>query len=260
MTETFPFLADANILDALREHARWQSAELVEQDGLLLMADASGFPAAFRNCVARVDSAIPADQVLVRANEFFGSRKRGFTLFVCGSRDSDLETLLREKNFTLRFDTPGMLVDRPVTMPVLQAGIRIEEFTGEQQARDAVDILADAYQAIGLPPQETRNYFPEPARLLSGDTRGCVAYDGNQPLATALTITKENIAGVYWVGTAAAARGRGLASACTAFLTNDALARGATFVTLQASKFGEPVYRRLGYQEYGRFKLFRQLE
>jgi predicted GNAT family acetyltransferase len=60
---------------------------------------------------------------------------------------------------------------------------------------------------------------------------------------------------VAWVGVLPEARGQGLASACTARATNEAFARGAELVLLQASAMGESVYRRLGYEELYNYRL-----
>ncbi len=254
-------LADANVLQALREHAAWQSpCELVEHDGLIMMAGSTGFPGAFKNCVARVDPTVPATRLLARARAFFGARRRSFSVLVRASQDADLEELLNEQDFLLRFDTPCMLVTAPVApvVPaVLAASICIEPFASHRQVRDAVSVMAQAYQTIGLEPDETRAYFSDPARLVARKIRGWVAYRDGIPLAAALTISSRMAAGVYWVGTVPDAQRLGLASACTAIATNDAFAQGAQIVTLQASSFGEPVYQRLGYQTYDRFKSFR---
>lgn len=43
---------------------------------------------------------------------------------------------------------------------------------------------------------------------------------------------------------------QGLGSLMTTVTANLAFARGAKVVTLQASKFGEPVYQRLGFETY----------
>ena len=64
------------------------------------------------------------------------------------------------------------------------------------------------------------------------------------------------IAGIYWVGTVKAARGRGLAEYCVREVGNAAFARGARKVILQASQFGEPVYKRMGYREFTRYPWF----
>ncbi len=251
-------LADENIIEAIREHAAWQSpCELVEEDGLVMMAGATSFPGAFKNCVARMAPELPAAALIARAREFFGQRKRGFSVLVRAALDPDLELLLQAQGFVQRFDTPCMLVSAPVPPGILPAHIHIEPFAGERQVRDAVAVMAQAYQALGLDPDETRAYFTNPERLIARKISGCVAYGRDTPLAAALTIGSRHAAGVYWVGTTPAAQRMGLASACVARATNDAFAQGAEIVTLQASAFGEPVYRRLGYQTYDRMKSFR---
>jgi len=64
------------------------------------------------------------------------------------------------------------------------------------------------------------------------------------------------VGGVYWVGTVPAARRRGAADAVTRHVTRAAFEQGARMVTLQASAAGEPVYRRMGYREVGRYARF----
>jgi predicted GNAT family acetyltransferase len=80
-----------------------------------------------------------------------------------------------------------------------------------------------------------------------------VGYVSGIQSSCALALFSHSIAGVYWVGTARNARGMGLAEACTRAVTNKALERGASTVVLQASKFGEPIYRRMGFNEFTRY-------
>jgi GNAT superfamily N-acetyltransferase len=61
---------------------------------------------------------------------------------------------------------------------------------------------------------------------------------------------------VFLDGTLPDARGRGHAERIMRSLCNRAFDRGARAVVLQASPFGEPVYRRLGYQEITRYPWF----
>jgi ribosomal protein S18 acetylase RimI-like enzyme len=70
-----------------------------------------------------------------------------------------------------------------------------------------------------------------------------------QPAAGAHLLCSHGMAGVYYVGTLEAARGRGLGELVTATVTNRAFERGAPFVGLQASPMGEPIYRRMGYRD-----------
>ena len=251
-------LADANLIEAIREHARWQdSCELVERDGLLLLAGSNAFPGAYRNSVVRLDRSVPAAEALGHARDFFAARGRGFTAWARTGRDDDLETLLQSAGLERRSDSPCMLVDTPLADADAPPGIRIETFTDERIARDAVAINAEAYQMIRLPAEETRIGFQRLSASSAEKVVGFVAYRGERPVSTALTIVSGAGAGVYWVGTVSDAQRAGLGGLCTRLATNAGFARGARVVTLQASPFGEPVYRRLGYRTYGRLRWYR---
>lgn len=258
MNSSIHDLADANLLQAIREHARWQApCELVEQDGVLMMAGANTFPVVFRNCVARVDASIPAALVLERARTFFSWRKRGYTVLVRGSRDQDLVEALQAAGLTPQGDSPCMLIEMPVAEPVIPAGIRIERFDDVARVQDAMEISAEAYEALRLPAEETRVFFGRPEALLSPQVIGFVAYRDDVPVSTALTILSGEGAGIYWVGTTADARRSGLGELCTRLATHAGFANGARVVTLQASPYGEPIYQRLGYQTYDRLLRYR---
>jgi GNAT superfamily N-acetyltransferase len=58
-------------------------------------------------------------------------------------------------------------------------------------------------------------------------------------------------AGVFFVATLPEASGRGLASGLLAAAMLEARERGCDVSTLQATKVGEPVYARLGYERFG---------
>jgi predicted acetyltransferase len=74
-----------------------------------------------------------------------------------------------------------------------------------------------------------------------------VAYRGRHPVSAAQVFLSHGIAGIYWVGTVEAARGEGLAEAVTRAVGNMAFDQGAGLSSLQASRMGEPIYRRMGY-------------
>jgi len=251
-------LADANLIEAIREHARWQEpCEVREEGGALMMAGANAFPGAFRNCVARTSPDVPPEEMLGRARDFFGRRGRGFTVFARESRDAPLEQALRAAGLAPVADAPCMVIEAPLVEPRVPAGIRIERITREQHVRDATAINAEAYQAIKLPAEEARLYFSRPAGLLSPNVIGFVAYQGARPVATALTIQSGAGAGVYWVGTLPDSQRMGLGELCTRLATNAGFAAGARAVALQASPFGEALYLKLGYRTYDRFRRYR---
>jgi GNAT superfamily N-acetyltransferase len=63
-------------------------------------------------------------------------------------------------------------------------------------------------------------------------------------------------AGVMFVATVPEARGRGLAGGLLAAALAEARDRGCDISTLQATKMGEPVYARLGYQRIGAIQMW----
>jgi hypothetical protein len=250
-------LCDANLIESIREHARWQSpCEVVEKDGLLLIAGHSAFPGAYRNSIARLDRRVPAAEALRRAQEFFQARGRGFTVWVRTRHDEDIEKLLLAAERQRITDGPCMLIETRLADVDPPAGVRIEAFTEERHVRDAIAINAEAYQALGLAAEQTRKTFQLPERVLSERVIGFVAYQNGRAVSTALTIMSGASAGVYWVGTVSAAQRMGLAGLCTRLATNAGFDHGAQVVTLQASPFGEPVYRRLGYRTYERVRWY----
>lgn len=250
-------LSDANLIEAIREHARWQEpCDLLEDDGLILVAGPNAFAAAYRNCVVRVDARVSAEDVLERARRFFRPRRRGFTVITRDSRDADLSSFLPTVGLEPAGDSPCMLIESPLAEPTIPADVHVERFSTERHVTDFVQINAEAYETNKLPPHQTRLYFGIPQALLSPRVGGYVAYRGTQPESTALTLFSGASAGVYWVGTAVTAQRQGLAELCTCLATNAGFARGAAVVTLQASPYGEPLYQRLGYRTYDRMRRY----
>ncbi len=62
--------------------------------------------------------------------------------------------------------------------------------------------------------------------------------------------------GIYFVATAEAARGRGLATRLLTAALAEARERGCRTSSLQASPMGEPVYAALGYRAHFRFAMY----
>jgi ribosomal protein S18 acetylase RimI-like enzyme len=74
-----------------------------------------------------------------------------------------------------------------------------------------------------------------------------------------MTVVTHGVAGIYWVGTIPAARGRGLAELCTRAAGNAGFDLGGRIAALQASPMGEPVYKRMGYFEVTRYPYLVQI-
>ena len=119
---------------------------------------------------------------------------------------------------------------------------------------DFGSVNSQAYATYGMPDDVVSAVISRPDRFLAAPHLiSVVAYVDGAPAAAAQTLLSHGIAGVYWVGTVESARGRGLGEAVTRAVTNAAFDNGATANTLQASVMGEPIYRRMGYEEICRY-------
>jgi predicted GNAT family acetyltransferase len=81
-------------------------------------------------------------------------------------------------------------------------------------------------------------------------------FDGPDPVGVACGYLDDETGGIYYVATPPEHRGRGVAAAATAWVTNWLLARGARIVILQSSESGFGVYQRLGFDVYDTYQRF----
>jgi Acetyltransferase (GNAT) domain len=247
-------LADLNYAEFTREMARWNiKSEIIEKDDLLMIAGGDSTPVT--NCALRVGdyAGPPADEVIVRAGDFFDHRNRSYSLYLRRHIDSDLEKLCQSAEMIKVSESPGMSIQEPVQINKLPANCKIRLVDDQSGAVDFASISIDSYQSLGMPIETGKKIFETPERMLRPYNHMVVAYMNEKPVSCAMILFSHSIAGVYWVGTIESARKNGLAEACTGTVTNEAFNRGAACVILQASIFGEPVYRRMGFKEFTRY-------
>jgi ribosomal protein S18 acetylase RimI-like enzyme len=249
-------LADRNLAEFTKVQALWTLAgEVVAADDVQLVASETRFPVGMFNCMVPVgpppDSA-RARAWLERARAFFAARDRGFTAYVRGTRDAALADACTALGMSAMPASPGMVLDAPLPESPLP-GVRIARVADAQGVADLIAVVAPAYAMLSMPEPVTQNIFSDARRVLTPEIALYVAYLDGAPAATAISLLSHGIAGIYWVATRPDSQRRGLGDAVTRRAGNDALGRGAACVVLQASKFGEPVYRRMGYREITRY-------
>jgi ribosomal protein S18 acetylase RimI-like enzyme len=153
-------------------------------------------------------------------------------------------------------DQAAMAIDERLELEA-PPGVEVARVRDRAGFRDFVEVSKLAYLEAGLPAGIADLLLSNADAALASSVIA-VARLGGRPVAAALAITNAvtGIGGIYWVGTAPEARRRGAADAVTRFVTNASFDDGATIVTLQASALGEPVYRKMGYREVGRYVRF----
>lgn len=248
-------LADRNLVESIREHARWSERAVFEDHpwGVRSLG-ATRFSVGVFNAVM-CTGATPADpdEWLAEQRRYYERHGRGFTIFGRMERDRLLADVCLGAGLTLSSVEPGMVCDAPIAETPLAAGIQIEHVTTVEALETVVDVNAAGFATLGLPATVTRKVMGEPARMLSDRTLWFLTRVDGKPAATSMVLFSDTIAGIYWVSCSPEFRKRGLAAACTRAATNEAFARGARAVVLQATRMGEPTYLKLGYREITRY-------
>ncbi len=250
-------LGDLNLAESHREISRWNpNTDMAEQGDILFVCGAKTFPAVnFVIRVGRQPKSSP-DKLISQAKEFFSKRRRSFTIIVRAHIDKDLLGQCKELNLFQVSNSPGMFIEGMLEDKPFPDGVTLEHVTNKAMVNDFAEVVALSYTTLGLPEEVGRSMFSEPSAFLVPHLYAVVAYRDERPASCALALMSHGIAGIYYVGTVEAARGMGLAEHCTRAVGNAAFRLGARCVILQASPYGEPVYKRMGYKEFTRYPWF----
>jgi ribosomal protein S18 acetylase RimI-like enzyme len=251
------YLADLNLAESVREFGRWRAdSEIIEQSDLLMVAGGDATP--MTNLAIRLGGQAqpPSEEVMDRIRDYFMNRNLGYSIHIRRHVDTDLENLCCSRKMVRISEAPGMAIQEPIPSKDLPAGVTLKPIVDATGAAEFASVVIDSYQSLGMPKETGEFMFETPERMLRPYNYFVVAYLDEKPVSAAMIIFSHSIAGIYWVGTLESARKKGLGEACTVMVTNEAFRRGASCVILQASQFGEPIYRRLGFQEFTRYQWY----
>jgi GNAT superfamily N-acetyltransferase len=250
-------LADLNMVQYWCDSANWvPGSEILLQRDTVMIDCALNVPACSSVFnLAETWAGEPAE-FIARAKTFFTGRKKYFSLFLRAHRDHAIIEYCRENKFFELNEQPGMVLDAPLKNGPLPGGAKLNWVEDARGVQDFGTVVAEAYLDLDFPVESSRGYFANAERVISPHMFLAVVYLEGEPACTAMAMLSHGIAGIYWVGTVKKARGKGLAEYCVREVCNKAFSLGAGKVILQASKFGEPVYLRMGFREFTRYPWF----
>jgi GNAT superfamily N-acetyltransferase len=249
---TLARLAHLNYLAFGREASLWSDRGVVQDEGgVLCHASGTDFPFVF-NAAYRTDPATEPVDVIARADEFFGRFDRGYTI-ATAPWDEDLHAHVEAAGLWAFGTAPEMVCRERLADVEPPAGVELRQAVDEAGIADFLAVGSAAYPTLGMPPEAMTAAIDRFDRVLEPHIATVVAYDGDEPIAAAQAVLSHGIAGVFWVGTLEAARGRGLGEAVCRWVTNWAFDHGAGAQSLEASTMGEPIYARMGYEELYRY-------
>ena len=217
-------------------------------------------PIDYHNCVVsadlsegEADGEIEASLQLMRSHQVPGSWHVGPSM-----HPPDLGARLVTHGFEYGGDDIGMAVELsalPEEVPV-PADFVVERVRDEARLASWVETLGSGF---GEGPAEAEWVGEMYLRLGPGDEgpwRHYLGFLASEPVATATLFTGAGVAGIYFVFTVERARRRGIGAGITLAALREARGLGYTVGVLGSSEMGYPVYRRLGFEEYCRIKLY----
>jgi hypothetical protein len=169
--------------------------------------------------------------------------------YICqDTRPKDFGKILEAHGFASRGEAPGMAIDLQAmneNVPVPE-GLEIIEVKDDKELRAWCHVVCAGF---GAPPQaeptfvklfQTEIEYKQPMRFFLG------LFDG-QPVSSSMSFLAEGVVGIYMVATLPEARKKGAAYTVTQKALREGRSRGYRVGVLQASKMGEPVYKRMGF-------------
>jgi ribosomal protein S18 acetylase RimI-like enzyme len=189
-------------------------------------------------------------------------RRRFPFVWRLGPRDEpmDLQARLLDKGFALDPDEmPGMVA--PLTdLPEIELpdGATIEVVRDAAAFREWLDVMVAGF---GMPREIGDAYTAFGALGFEDDlpVRSLLVRVGDHPVATALGAFADRGMVIANVTTIPEHRGRGLGRAVTLAAMRIGAAAGAQIAVLQSTDMGRGVYRRLGFEEFGTYRVLARL-
>lgn len=255
--ETLRRLGWSSLVDFWRELVSWsgRAGRFEERDGLVLHATATAFPVTC-NGVARLDPELPPELLLDIADDVFGGLARGYTLQVedPDGDDADLVRAAEQRGLVELSRAPAMARTAPLEALAAPDGVQLRWVGVDASAADFVQVADTSYQSLGMPAGVIVEMCAALDRMVAPHVHSVVAHLEGRPVATAQVVLGRGVAGVYYVGVLPDARGRGLAELVTHAVTQRAFDLGAPAVVLQATPMGEPVYLKMGFEQFQRYR------
>jgi GNAT superfamily N-acetyltransferase len=248
---------DRNLANVLRLVARTAPGGVSDDDPRLLLVSASRtWPGPYHNGALRLDRSLPAAAVLSRAQAFFAGRCPGYCVWIAAHADADLENAALAARLVQISPTggPRMALEHSLPATVPPPGVSLDEVVDEAGRRAYLAVTVEAYAESPLPPEAAEAQLASLEAVRGPGVRAVVARDRSRPVAAAMVVVSDGVAGIQLVGTVSDARGRGLGELCTRWAANAGFDLGAVAAVLEASAAGEPLYRRMGFVEVSRYR------
>lgn len=248
----------ANWIEYYRHLGRAPKAEL--RDGPHLTWLLTGIPDTFDNVV--FETQLPPDgssDLIEQALEHFRSHNLARVAWWTeeGPQEADLKKQLVAHGLTFNEGATGMAVDLRALSKDLPrpTGLTIARVENRETLEHWARVVNTGFGLAAWSERIWVDLFDDLAFALP--LRNYLAILNGKPVGTSQLFLGESVAGIYNVTCLPEARGQGVGAAITLAPLLEAREMGQQMAILQASHMGYGVYRRIGFQEYGRLNEYR---
>lgn len=170
------------------------------------------------------------------------------------TQPADLGRRLEAAGFEMAFDAPAMAVDLDAVRDArpIAAGSIVEEVVDRAGLEAWCRVMTPIYQFPDFAADAWLRMLASLGLGADRPLRHFLARVGGKPVATASLCLGAGVAGLSSVATLPDYRHRGLGTALTVAVLQEARRVGYRVGTLFSSVMGRGMYKRIGFQEYGR--------
>jgi len=170
------------------------------------------------------------------------------------SRPLNLYDYLENNNFKKKYDMAGMAINlaKLETIISMPDGINIVTVDNVSMIKSWADVVSK-----GLWNGNTFEACLFKDLIHDPKCKFYLAFLNGEPVATSMLLLSNKIASIDMVATLKEHRGMGIGTAMTLMPLLYARDNGYKIGVLQASQAGEPIYRKIGFEEYCRFNVYK---
>jgi GNAT superfamily N-acetyltransferase len=238
---------DVNLTAAWSMLARHSGHPTGQFDSLTMIA--SGLPIAFFNgAFVRAQTSDPTAAIEATIG-FFAAHDLPFLIWIRDGLDEPLLAAGRAAGLRDAGEVPSMGLRAVEQIPPISSVLDVVIAREDADLADHRTVLAAGFDM----PTEVADRIIGAGLLHDDEAAIAVGRLEGVPVATALLCQTDTTAGIYNVATAPDYRRQGYGETVTWAVVAEGVRRGCTHSVLQSSLAGHPVYRRMGYQDVGRY-------
>ncbi len=173
------------------------------------------------------------------------------------SRPKSLEQRLADHGFSFyRYWSSMAMPTKDVPDLDIPAGLKITEVVSDDGLKDWAGLMVKNFEIDGDIAGAYSSYFIDTGIGGRDIRRYYIGHMDGIPVATASLFYGTGAAGLYYISTLKGYEGRGIGTAMTCHVIREARNAGYDIAALNASDQGFSIYKRIGFKEHYRTKIF----